>query len=90
VEDKITVAQSNGDFRKVGFNVSGNLWKTLEGLYAINSTVVPASTSALRRISKLSVLPPDFARIWDGILLGDLEERTENMLLLMRFVLARI
>jgi predicted nucleotidyltransferase len=90
VMDKITVAQDNSDNLKVGFHVSNVLWKVVEGLYAINSMPTPASTSALRRIDTLVIVPPDFERLWKQALLGDLEERTDATLELIRFILNKL
>lgn len=90
VVDKVTVAQRNEDKLKVGFHVSNVLWKTVEGLYLINSMPVPASTSALRRITALKVLPDNFEELWEKTLLGNLEERTNATLKLMNFVLFKV
>lgn len=90
VVKKVEVAQQNNDHEKVGFHVSNVLWKTVEGLYAINSIPTPAATSALRRINSLSILPEDFERLWNDALLGDLTTRTNATIKLMKFVLAKL
>ena len=90
VVDKIKVAQNNNDTEKAGFHVSNVLWKIVEGLYLINSMPTPASTNALRRIKTLKTLPEDFNELWNKVLLGNLEERTEANLKLIDFVLSKI
>lgn len=90
VVDKVTVAKKNSDIEKVGFHVSNVLWKTVEGLYLINSGPTPASTSALKRIHALKTLPNDFNEIWKKTLLGNLDERTNNTLALIQFILSNI
>ena len=47
---------------------------------------IPASTSALRRVTSLKQLPENFEEIWDKILLGDLDQRTENTIKLLEFI----
>lgn len=90
VVDKVTVARKNREELKVGFHISNVLWKTVEGLYLINNMPVPASTSALRRVTSLKVLPNNFETLWEKALVGDLEERTDATLELMKFVLSKL
>lgn len=90
VVDKVRVAEENGDELKVGFHVSNVLWKTVEGLYAINFKPTPASTSALRRITELEKLPDNFTELWQKMLTGNLKERTASTLELIKFVLPNL
>lgn len=90
VVDKIRVAQRTGDTLKVGFHTSNVLWKLVEGIYLISSVPVPASTSALRKITDLQLLPQDFDTVWKNILLGSLEERSSGTLQLLDFILSKI
>lgn len=90
VVDKLRVAQDNGDWLKVGFHVSNVLWKVVEGIYIVNSVPTPASTSALRRISILKVLPDNFEELWQKTLLGNLEQRTDATNKLMEFILDKL
>lgn len=90
VIDKVKVARNNEDIEKVGFHISNVLWKTVEGLYMINDMPTPASTSALRRVNKLTLLPEDFETLWKQTLLGDLDERTIGTLSLISFILKQL
>ncbi|HSX39064.1 MAG TPA: nucleotidyltransferase domain-containing protein [Candidatus Saccharimonadales bacterium] len=90
VVDKINASKSNGDMLKIGFQVSNVLWPLVEGLYLINNTITPASTSAFRRIKTLKNIPPDFETLWTKMLLGNLEDRTTATLKLIEFVLSKL
>lgn len=90
VVDKVSVAKRNNDTEKVSFAVATNLWETIEGVYLINSMPTPASTSALRKIRSLKVLPDNFENIWNKMLFGTLEERTNNTVALIQFVISNI
>lgn len=90
VVDKVIVAEKNEDTEKVAFHVSNVLWKTVEGLYTINFVPTPASTSALRRIRTLKVLPENFDTLWKDVLMGNLQERTKATIFLIKFVLSKI
>lgn len=90
VVDKVETASKKQDFENVGFHISNVLWKIVEGIYMINDVPTPASTSALRRIKTLKVLPEDFNEIWVKTLLGDLKERTESTLKLLKFTLEKL
>lgn len=90
VVDKVAVAKEHEDNLKVGFHISNVVWKVVEGFYAINNAPVPASTSALRRITNLSRKPDNFEELWRKTLLGTLEERTEATMQLMKFILTEL
>lgn len=90
VVDKIAAAKKSEDAMKISFCISCNLWKTVEGMYMINSVPVPAFTSALRRLKTLKILPQDFEAKWQKILLGSLDDRTDETIELIKFVLKKL
>lgn len=90
VIDKIATAEKKNDQEKISFAVATNLWKTVEGIYIINSVPTPAFTSALRRIKTLKVMPENFDALWNKILFGDLEERKNSLVILIKFVLGNL
>lgn len=87
---KINEAMKSNNLSLIGFNVSNILWKMVEGLYIVNDQPTPPSTTAYRRIKTLDVLPDDFLSIWEGVLVGDLRERTTSTLVLIDFVVSEI
>lgn len=85
---KITTSKNANDQMKLGFNVSNILWKIMEGLYLINKMPVPASTTAFIKVKTLGKLPDNFDALWEKVLVGDLENRTESTIILIEFILS--
>lgn len=87
VKIKIISAQQVNDKLVQGYQVSNILWKIIQTLFAVNKLPTPASTSALRKVSALKNLPPNFNVLLGEILTGDLETRTQATLKFIDFCL---
>jgi hypothetical protein len=77
---KIAAAQESGDLQYAGYLVATNTWELLEGLWQINALPIPASRLAYLLTPTLKHLPPDFARLYAALCMGDTEERADAYL----------
>lgn len=84
---KLISAQKNKDQALIGFLTATVLWKVAEGLYLVNSQPLPPTTTAFKRLVQLKKVPANFSEIWNKILTGNLEERTDSTINLIDFVI---
>ncbi len=89
VRTKIISAQQSDDRLKLGFHISNVLWKVTQAFFEINKMPTPASSSALRLLPTLKILPDDFAKKLEQALTADLDSRTLATLDLIDFCLDR-
>lgn len=90
VRKKIISAQQSGDRLKLGYQVSNVLWKFTQAFFEINNMPTPASSSALRFLPTLKILPDDFENKLDQALTADLDSRTRATLDLIDFCLDKL
>ena len=84
---KIEDSLDRGDYSRAGFYASTVLWKVVEGLYLQNNLPVPPATLAFEKIGELKDKPRSFDDVFLQACSGDLKERCEATLLLIKFVL---
>jgi hypothetical protein len=87
VSAKEKMTGATDDELKLGFLVANNLWKLIEGIYAINGMPVPPMTTAYRNITSLPNLPTDFPKLWQDLLTSTNNTRKDAFIKLADFVL---
>lgn len=82
---KLNSAFSKQDILLISYLVSTNLWKVLEGIWALNQKPVPPSSSLYRRYRDLNFIPcPDW---FDSLLMGDIESKGRMMMYSIDWIL---
>ena len=82
---KLNSAFSKQDILLISYLVSTNLWKVLEGIWALNQKPVPPSSSLSRRYRDLNFIPcPDW---FDSLLMGDIESKGRMMMYSIDWIL---
>ena len=82
---KLNSAFSQQDILLISYLVSTNLWKVLEGIWALNQKPVPPSSSLYRRYRDLNFIPcPDW---FDSLLMGDIESKGRMMMYSIDWIL---
>lgn len=82
---KLNSAFSKQDILLISYLVSTNLWKVLEGIWALNQKPVPPSSSLYRRYRDLNFIPcPDW---FDRLLMGDIESKGRMMMYSIDWIL---
>jgi len=82
---KLNSAFSKQDILLISYLVSTNLWKVLEGIWALNQKPVPPSSSLYRRYMDLNFIPcPDW---FDSLLMGDIESKGRMMMYSIDWIL---
>ena len=82
---KLNSAFSKQDIHLISYLVSTNLWKVLEGIWALNQKPVPPSSSLYRRYRDLNFIPcPDW---FDSLLMGDIESKGRMMMYSIDWIL---
>jgi len=87
--DKIRIAYAAGDLLKAAFAASTSSWQLMEGLWAANNLPVPPNSSVRPHLRDLSG-PPDVARLYEDLFLGDAGRRVEVALELLDWSLGRL
>ncbi len=85
-KQKIESANATGNKESLGFHVSNNLWKVVEGFYLINATPLPPSSTAFKKIKTLKKLPQNFDVLWEQTLTGELDERAHTLIMFIEFI----
>lgn len=84
---KLKSAFLKQDMLFVSYLVSTNLWKVLEGVWAVNQQPIPPSSSLYRRYKNLKYTPcPDW---FESLLTGDTERKGQMMIYSINWILRK-
>lgn len=88
VKIKLQSAFSAKNTLLVAYLTQTNVWKVLEGIWAVNQKPVPPSMSLYRRYSDLEHIP---CQNWLGsLLIGDVDTKGKTMIFLIDWIIERL